>query len=409
MKEKVIISGIGVYCPIGKNVDALNDALISAHHGFEEVTEFDTSTYRNTHAGVVRDFDENGSKTGVRSNLLIRPSVEQALKDSGLLESNIDRSRISISIGTSIAGYGGFVDSLFKEDSAKRNEDYPSSLNRKISLNHDETILNIPGPLLATEIAREYGISGVLSSSVTACSASGNAMALAVDTIRSGLADAVIVASVDPLSELTYMGFHTIRAMSQKMPKPLDKNRDGLLIGEGSACFILERESYLLERGGKRYAEIAGYGLSNDAYHATQPHPNGEGAVVAMKEALREAGVLPEDIQYINMHGTGTKHNDNAELKAIQRIFKESLKDIPISSSKSLLGHALGAAGSIEGVICVTAMNQGFIPPSINFEEPIEGIDYQVATKETDHKELNLVMNNSFGFGGNGASFIFKK
>lgn len=409
MEEKILISGLGIYCPIGKNIDELTDSLLNSKCGFKEVTEFDSKGYRNNKAGVIKNMEDIETSTGLRSNQILRPSVNQAIKDSGIFNSEIDKSRVSISIGSSIAGYGGFVNWLFNRQHESKNQVYYSELNSKMKINYHESILNIPGTLLATEIALEHDISGPLSCSVTACSASGNAMALAVDTIKNGLADVVIVGSVDPLSELTYMGFHAIRAMSKNLPKPLDDDRDGLLIGEGSGCFILESESHLRKRGGKSYAEVAGYGLSNDAYHATQPHPNGEGAVVAMTEALNMAKISADEIEYINMHGTGTKHNDNAELKAIERILNKRLKDVPISSSKSMLGHALGAAGSIEGVICVLALHKNFLPPSMNFKNHIGGIDYQVVTKAKENVNLNVVMNNSFGFGGNGASFIFRK
>ena len=409
--EKIVISGLGIYSPIGKNIDELKDSLLESKLGFNEVTEFKTEGYRSSKAGVIKDMDKDDiqTTTGLRSNMILKPSIDQALKDSGIFDSDIDRSRESISIGSSLTGYGGFVDWLFKNHSHDKNEEYDSTLNEKMEINYHESIMNIPGTLLATEIAMEHNISGVLSSSLTACSASGNAMALAVDTIRNGLADVVIVGAVDPLSELTYMGFHTLRAMSTKQPKPLDNNRDGLLIGEGSGCLILESESHNKKRGGKHYAEVAGYGLANDAYHATQPHPNGEGAVVAMTSALKEANITPDKIQYINMHGTGTRHNDNAELKAIQRVFKDGLEDIPISSSKSMLGHTLGAAGSIEAIICTVALHNGFLPPSLNFEEHMEGFEYKVVTEAEEGIPLETVMNNSFGFGGNGASFIFRK
>lgn len=409
MEEKILITGLGVYCPIGKNIEELTDSLLNSKCGFKEVTEFETTGYRSNKAGVIKDMENIDTSTGLRSNQLLRPSVNQAIKDSGIFDSEIDKTRVSISIGSSIAGYGGFVNWLFNRHYESEDKPYRSDLNSNMKINYHESILNIPGTLLATEIALEHDISGPLSCSVTACSASGNAMALAVDTIKNGLADVAIVGSVDPLSELTYMGFHAIRAMSKNLPKPLDENRDGLLIGEGSGCFILESESHLRKRGGKSYAEVAGYGLSNDAYHATQPHPNGEGAVVAMTEALNVANISSNEIEYINMHGTGTKHNDNAELKAIERILDERLKDVPISSSKSMLGHALGAAGSIEGVICVLALHKKFLPPSMNFHNQIKEFDYQVVTKAKKDTDLKVVMNNSFGFGGNGASFIFRK
>lgn len=408
MEGKIVISGLGIYCPIGKNINELTASLVNSKLGFDKVDEFATEVYRNQNAGVIKNIEHIPSTTGLRSNLILKPSIYQAIADSGIFDADIDKSRISISIGTSLTGYGGFVNSLFERHHAAKNEAYVSTLNEHMEIGYLDSIINIPGTLLATEIAMEYGISGMLSSSITACCASGNAMAIAVDTIRNGLADVVIVGAVDPLSELTYMGFHTLRAMSPTQPKPLDENREGLLIGEGSGCIILESEAHLKKRNGKRYAEVAGYGLSNDAYHATQPHPNGEGAVVAMHTALEDAHMTADEIQYINMHGTGTKHNDSAELKAIQRVFGDRLIDIPISSSKSMIGHTLGAAGCIEAVICIIALHHNFLPPSLNFETPIAGFDYQVVTEATP-KELHTVMNNSFGFGGNGASFIFRK
>lgn len=409
MEEKILISGIGVYCSIGKDIKELTESLLNSRLGFDEVDEFSTDGYRNRNAGVIKDIENIESLTGLRSSLILKPSVYQAITDSGVFDTDdVDRSRVSISIGTSLTGYGGFVTCLFDRHSAANGEEYSSSLNENMKVDYLESIINIPGTLLATEIAQEYEISGVLSSSITACSASGNAMAIAVDTIRNGLADVVIVAAVDPLSELTYMGFHTLRAMSPGQPKPLDENREGLLIGEGSGCIIIESESHAIKRGAKIYAEVAGYGLSNDAYHATQPHPQGEGGVLAMQTALKDAQLLPSQIQYINMHGTGTKHNDQAELRAIERVFGEGLSSVPISSSKSMIGHTLGAAGCIEAVICILALHHNFLPPSLNFETPIDGFTYDVVTAAR-HQEVDTVMNNSFGFGGNGASFIFRK
>jgi 3-oxoacyl-[acyl-carrier-protein] synthase II len=408
MEEKIIISGLGVYCSIGKNIEELKESLQHSKLGFDMVDEFRTEGYRNRNAGVVKNIDHVESTTGLRANLLLKASVYQAIEDSGIFDGDIDKSRVSISIGTSLTGYGGFVSWLFERHYTAKNEHYESSLNEHMKVEYLDSIINIPGQLLATEIAMEYGISGVLSSSITACSASGNAIAVGIDTILNGFADVVIVGAVDPLSELTYMGFHTLRAMAPEQPKPLDENRQGLLIGEGSGCIILESEAHFLKRGGKRYAEVAGYGLANDAFHATQPHPEGEGGVVAMTTALRDAGIPADKIQYINMHGTGTRHNDHAELKAIQRVFGERLNSIPISSSKSMIGHTLGAAGCIEAVICIVALYNGFLPPSLNFDTPIDGFDYRVAT-EPEEMELDTVMNNSFGFGGNGASFIFRK
>jgi len=262
--------------------------------------------------------------------------------------------------------------------------------------------------LLATEIASEYGFTGGLSASFTACSAGGNAIVKAVDDIRLGNSKVVCVGGVDPITELTYMGFNCMMVITKTGLKPLDKDRSGLLIGEGSGSLILEDEEHAIKRGAKIYGEVAGYGLSNDAYHATQPHPEAHGAVIAMKEALRDSKTSTDEIQYINVHGTGTKHNDIVELKAIQKVFGNRGKSIPISSSKSMIGHTLGAAGVIEAIISTVSLCKSILPPSLNFDNKIENFDYTVVDKPKKVNGLNTIMSNSFGFGGNGASLILK-
>lgn len=409
MKTKIVVTGLGIYCPIGKNIEELKDSLINSTLGIRDISEFNIEGFRNSKGGVVNDIGDYETKTGLRSNLLLNPSVDQAIRDSDILNSNIDPSKISVSIGTSLGGFGGFVEWLFKNHSTNHGIEYSSSLNSKMKIDFNESVINIPAILLGTEIASNYGFSGPMVASITACSAGGNAIAFAIDSIRNGNSDVMVIVAVDPITELTFMGFNSLMAMTKTELKPLDKNRSGLLIGEGSGCIIIESEEHAIKRGAKIYSEVAGYGLSNDAYHSTQPHPNGDGAVVAINKALDDADITKEEIQYINVHGTGTKHNDITELKALQRIFGEELINIPISSSKSMIGHTLGAAGTIEAIICIVALYNDIIPPSLNFSEMIEGFEYNVATEAIQNCSLNTVMSNSFGFGGNGASLIFKK
>ena len=359
-QEKVVITGLGIYSPIGKSIDELYMSLLQAKSGIGEIPELNFEGFRNTKFGAVTSIDETESHTGLRSNHLLMHSVKQAITDSGICNSKIDGKRVAISIGTSIGGFGGFVEWLFLDQGYERGG---KTLNSMIKLNRDETILNIPPILLATEVAKKYKFSGGISASTTACSAGGNSIAMAADTILSGNADVVVAGSVDPLTEMTFMGFNSLMVIAKDTIKPLDQNRGGLIIGEGSGCLILEKESHAKQRGAKIYAELAGYALSNDAYHPTQPHPNGDGAVIAMTKALQAANLNSEDISYINVHGTGTQHNDTTELKGLVRVFGDNLKEIPISSSKSMIGHTLGSAGTIEAIITDPCVDVLFIMP----------------------------------------------
>ncbi|MDL2213048.1 hypothetical protein LJC54_02335 [Parabacteroides sp. OttesenSCG-928-J18] len=295
MENEIVITGLGVYTPIGKNTEELIDSITNRKTGISEIYEFQTDGFRNSKGGVLRDITPIESFTGSRSSHLFNHSVEQAIKDSNFLDYYDDRSRISISVGSSLGGMDCFVDWIFNNHN---NGIYSTQLNGSMKINYLESIRFIPAISLAKELAMKYEFSGGISSSITACSASANAIVKGVDNIVSGVSDLVIIGFVEPLSLLSFMGFNTLMAMTKGELKPLDNNRTGLLIGEGSACIILEKREKALERNAKIYANFAGYGVSNDAYHSTQPHPNGDGAVSAMKKALKDANLLPEDIQY---------------------------------------------------------------------------------------------------------------
>lgn len=410
MKENIVITGLGIYSPIGKNIAETVDSLISSRSGIEDIQALDTSKLRNGKGGVINEIDWIDTINGMRSNILLKHAFSEGINDSGILGiDELARNRVGVSIGTSLGGYGGFVDYLYERNYADKNKIYKSTLNNFNKLSSQEVIKNIPPVLLAYEIANEYNFTGGISSSVTACSASANALAMACDLIHSDRLDYVIAGGVDPLTQLTYLGFNALMAMTKSELKTMDQNRSGLLIGEGAACLVLEKESSAIARGAKIYARFKGFGISNDAYHCTQPHPEAVGAVLAIEKALEQAQLNPEEIDYINVHGTGTKHNDIMELRALQQVFKSRFKDIPISSSKSMMGHTLGAAGAIESVISILAIKNSFLPPNINFSEHVQDFDYNLVTEAVTDVEVNNVISNSFGFGGNCTSLIFSK
>jgi 3-oxoacyl-[acyl-carrier-protein] synthase II len=408
MREKIVITGIGIYSPVGKNKKECLDSLLKSKSGIKVIDEMEVSHLRNNKGGVIKDIDCIKSLNGLRCNIFLKHAVKEAIDDSKILEDKtIDKNRIGISVGTSVGGYGGLVDKLYVDHDKKNKE--LLKFNEHTTLKDDNDIIrNIPFVLLGYEIANEYSFTGPICSSVTACSASANAITMARDLILSDKADAVIVGGVDPITQLTYLGFNSLMAMTKDELKVMDEKRSGLLIGEGAAFMILERESTALNRNAKILCELKGCGISNDAYHSTQPHPDAVGAVLSIKRALEDAKLSPDEIDYINLHGTGTKHNDVMELKAIQSVFGDSGK-IPISSSKSMMGHALGAAGAIEAVICIISLTNNILPPNINVTEKIKGYNYNLVVETQTDVDLEHILSNSFGFAGNCASLIFSR
>jgi len=409
--DRIVVSGIGVYCSIGKNIQELTNSLLETKTGFKEVVEFDIEGLRNNKGGTLGYVDDIYTETGMRPNMMLKHAAKEAVSNAGIESTEINHNRVGVSIGTSLGGYGGFVELLYRNKDKDYDEDIviTTPLNPKNKLKKDEIIWNIPPVLLAYELAKEYSFKGMISASVTACSASANAIVKARDLILAGDIDAALVGGVDPITQLTYLGFNALMAMTKSELKIMDQNRSGLLIGEGAGCLFIEKESLARKRGAKIYAVLRGCGLSNDAYHPTQPHPNGEGAVLAITKALKEAKLSPSDIHYVNLHGTGTKHNDKMEINTLSRVFEGHLADLPISSSKSLIGHTLGASGAIEAVISIVALENQILPPNPNFETAIEGFQYKVITKTQKTDSLKHVLTNSFGFGGNCASIIFSK
>ncbi|MDF4221057.1 beta-ketoacyl-[acyl-carrier-protein] synthase family protein [Maribacter sp. M208] len=407
--EQTVVTGIGIVSPIGMNRNEVLESLINSKSGIDEITEMDLSSFRNNLGGVIKSFQKRTTLNGFRSNILTTIAAEEAIQDSLILEQNhFDRNRVAVSVGTSIGGYGGFVDKLYL-DNTKISNNKQFQLNPCSRVNEiGDIIRNIPFSLMSHEIARRYGFGGPIGASVTACSASANALIHGRDLINSGRVDAAVILGIDPITQLTLLGFNSLMAMTKDELKVMDENRSGLLIGEGAGCIVLESKEHALKRKANIYAELTGCGVSNDAFHSTRPHPDAVGAILAIKNALNEAKLNPIDIDYINLHGTGTKHNDMTELKAVEQVFGNEGK-IPMSSSKSMTGHTLGAAGLIESIISILSMRNNIIPPNLNFSNKIKGFNYDIV-KETRHNvRLKHVLSNSFGFGGNCASLIFSE
>jgi 3-oxoacyl-[acyl-carrier-protein] synthase II len=406
--DLIAVTGLGVYCATGRNVPEFLEALRDGRTSFRPIHEFDVEGCRTELAAMCDDIPDAPTRSGARANALLRHAVDEALRDAGLLEAvaagRVDARRVGVVVGTSLGGMGGYVDHLMAGyEPGPDGRARPSALNQHARLTPAETVLSIPANVLAHEIARAHGFTGGTGACVTACSAGANAIAIGADMIRLGRADVVIAAGVDALTPLTFTGFHSLKALTRGVPTPFDRDRGGLLVGEGAAALVLERATSAAD------VEFAGYGLSNDAYHATQPHPEGRGAALAMWQALADAGLAPEDVGYVNMHGTGTRHNDPMELEAMRHVFGARATTVPISSIKGAIGHTLGAAGAIEAVASVLALRHGFLPANGEVGSLIDGFEYDVVRAPRPADGLTTAMSNSFAFGGNCASLVFRR
>lgn len=409
MKRRVVITGMGAVTPLGCDTDSLWEGIKQNKCAIDNITHFDTSDFKVKLAAEVKDFDtdkyfdKREVKFNDRFTKFARVSAKQAVTDSGLDLEKTDLNRMGVIIGSGIGG----IESI---ENAKRTLD--TSGNSRVSPYFiPMALIN----LAAGNIAIDLKAQGVCYSCVTACAAGTNAIGEAFHKIRDGYMDIMVAggseASITPVA---VAGFQAMKALHTGDDKtrasiPFDKNRSGFVMGEGSAVIILEELEHALARNAKIYAEIIGYGANCDAYHITSPMPGGEGGAKAMVMALEDAGISADKIDYINAHGTSTPLNDKTETSAIKTAFKEHSKKVAVSSTKSNLGHLLGASGAVEAVICVKALQDGLIPATINYKEFDEECDLDIVANENRSCQLNYVMSNSLGFGGHNASIILKK
>jgi len=407
-RKRVVITGLGTLSPLGNTVKDTWESLLEGRSGIGPITQFDASEFITRFAGEVKGFDpvsDLGHRLARRLDRVTQMTVvatKQALDHAKFKITEANRDRIGAIIGTGVGGISTLIEQV------KR---YLEKGPRWVSpFTVPMIIPDAPGG----QIAISFGMRGPNYAVVTACASGTNAIGEAMEIIRRGDADAMIAGGSEAgIVPIAIAGFNKMEAMSkrnddpERASRPFDLNRDGFVLGEGSAQLLLESLEHAKERGAKILAEIVGYGSSNDAHHITAPAEDGAGAAASMELALEGAELEADEIDYINAHGTSTKLNDLSETAAIKTVFGETAYDIPISSTKSMTGHMLGAAGGVEAVFCVKALEEGIMPPTINYETADPDCDLDYIPNEKREKELKHVMSNSFGFGGHNATLIF--
>lgn len=408
-KRRVVVTGIGTINPIGHNVEETWKSIEEGKCGIAPISLFDTKNMKVTLAGEVKDFDVTkyiDKKEAKKMDRFIQMGMiaaKEAVTDSGLDINNIDSHRFGVIVSSGIGGLGSIEKNY--QTGEKRGFDRVSPFFIPMTISN----------LAAGHIAIAYHAQGLCTCPVTACAGGTNAIGDAFRNIRDGYQDVMIAggceASVTPLG---IGGFTSMKALSDatdptRASIPFDKERNGFVMGEGAGILILEELEHALKRGAHIYGEMTGYGVSCDAHHITAPLPNGEGGAYAMQNALDDAGISYDVIDYINAHGTSTHLNDLCETKAIKSVFKEHAYKLAVSSTKGHTGHCLGAAGGIEAVLSVLALKHDFIPPTLNYQVKDEECDLNVVPNIGVKKDLHYVMSNSLGFGGHNASIIFKE
>lgn len=411
MERRCVITGLGAVTPLGNTVEEYWNGLKNGVCGIDYIKKFDTTDYKVKIAAEIKDFDPEQymTKKDVKRNDLFAiyalAAGMQAFEDSKLDMEKEDADRIGVIVGSGVGGL------MTMEEQVKRLTDKGPS--RVSPLFITMTI----GNMAAGNIAIRVGAKGVCEDIVTACATGTNAIGTAFRNIKHGYLDACIAGGAEgAICGIGVAGFTNLTALSteedpKKACRPFDKERNGFVMGDGSGILVLEELEHALARGAKIYCEVVGYGATADAYHVTLPEPTGEGAAKAMKFAMQEAGITPEQVGYINAHGTSTHANDVGETKAIKLAMgEECAKNIPISSTKSMTGHLLGAAGAIEAIACVKALEEGFLPPTINYHTPDEECDLDyIPNVGREAKEAEYALSNSLGFGGHNGVLCFKK
>jgi 3-oxoacyl-[acyl-carrier-protein] synthase II len=411
-KRRVVVTGMGMISPVGNTVESTWQALLAGQSGVELIEHFDTAPFATRFAAMVKNFngeDYNISRKDARKmDYFIQYGIAagmQAMQDAGIEITNENAERIGCAIGSGIGGLG-----LIEENHSALVNGGP----RKISpFFVPSTIVN----MIAGHLSIIYGLKGPSITIATACSSGVHNIGHAARMIAYGDADAMLAGGGEKASTpLGIGGFGAARALStnndnpKAASRPWDKDRDGFVLGDGAGIMFLEEYEHAKKRGAKIYAELVGFGMSGDAYHMTSPPADGSGAALAMKCALRDAGIAPEQVGYINAHGTSTPAGDKAETQAVKSIFKENASKVMVSSTKSMIGHLLGAAGAVESIFTVLALRDQAVPPTINLNNPDEGCDLDyVPHTARQVKNLEYTLCNSFGFGGTNGSVLFKK
>ena len=408
--RRVVITGLGTVCPNGNDVTSSWKSVINGESGAELIQRFDTSEFATKFGATVKDFDKNenmDAKGWRRLDPFIQfglAATAEAIKDSGINLEEYNLDRIGVSIGSGIGGL-----ETIEKNSLVLSEKGPKRISPFF----------VPGSIInmaSGTVAIKYGLRGPNLSMVSACSSAGHSIGYSARSIAYGEADIMITGGAEAaMCPLGIAGFNAAKALStrnespEEASRPWDKDRDGFVLGEGSGVLILEELEFAKKRDAKIYAEIIGFGMSDDAYHMTAPAEDGKGAKLAMKNSLIDAEIDYEEIDHINAHGTSTPLGDVVESKAIRELFSNHADKILVSSTKSMTGHLLGAAGAIESIFSILSIRDSIIPPTINLDNPDNDANLNLVAKESVNQEINYVMNNTFGFGGTNVSLIFKK
>ena len=409
-RRRAVITGIGLLTPLGLDADTTWRALVEGRSGIGPITRFDASTYTSRIAGEIKDFDPlryMDRKEARKGDAFIQYALVasgSALRDSGLSVTDQNRDRIGVTIGSGIGGLP-MIENQHKI-LLERGPDRVSPF----------FIPAIIVNLASGQVSIKYGLRGPNSAVCTACSTGTHCIGDAAKLIERGEVDAMVAGGAEAaVSPLSVAGFASLRALSrrndepERASRPFDRDRDGFVIAEGAGVVVLEEHEAAKARGARIYAEVAGYGMSADAHHMTAPPRDGNGAVRAMEAAFRDAQITTDKVDYINAHGTSTPQGDVVETMAIKRVFGDHAKKLLVSSTKSMMGHTLGAAGGIETSVCALALYHGVVPPTTNFDHPGEGCDLNYVPKESAKRDIEYALNNSFGFGGTNACLLLKK
>lgn len=408
--KRVVVTGIGAVTPIGNDAATFWQNIKAGVCGIGPVTHFDTEGFKTKIAGEVKDFDITKyveKKEARKMDLFTQyalAAADEAFHDAKINMENEDPWRVGVITGSGIGGI-----STFEEQHSNLEKKGPGRVSPFF-------IPMMIGNIAASYIAIRFKLQGVNENIVTACASSTNALGEAMRHIQYGDSDIIIAGGCEAtVSPTAFAGFCSMKAMSTRNDDPLhasrpfDAERDGFVLSEGAAFLVLEELEHAKARGANIICEMVGYGATDDAYHITSPIPGGEGGAKAMANAIADAGAKPEDITYINAHGTSTKYNDWFETQAIKAVFGDAAKDVAVSSTKSMTGHMLGAAGAVEAIVCAKAIQDSYIPATINYVNPDPDCDLDIVPNEGRNTEVEYAMSNSLGFGGHNASVVFKK
>ncbi len=409
-KRRVVVTGVGMVSPVGNNVEDSWTAVKNGKSGIAPITSFDVSAYTTRFGGSIKDFDVS-EYIPLKDSRKMDPFIQygmaagiEAITDSGLEVTDENRGRIGAAIGSGIGGIGSIE---------KTREILETRGPRKISPSF------VPGSIvnmIGGNLSIKYGFQGPNIAIVTACTAGTHNIGVAGRMIQMGDADVMVVGGAEMATTPVGLGgFAAARALScrnddpEAASRPWDKDRDGFVLSDGAGVLVLEEYETAKARGAKIYAELSGFGMSGDAYHMTSPPADGSGAAASMLNAVNDAGINPADIDYVNAHGTSTNAGDLAESLAVESVFGAAAKEVAVSSTKSMVGHLLGAAGAIEAVFSVLAIRDGVAPPTINLDNPAEGCNLNYVPHTAQEKTIDIAMSNSFGFGGTNGTVIFNR